>query len=587
MGTSRDPDLLVDWMSTKVLPLLSGEDTARMLLYYSVLHQVAGDRFTNHVTVLEMIKKSGVDLDFRLVESRSVKLLEMLDDKNVNLIAEIVDILKEIPGTITSSSVFGSWAFNVFMRHGESTDNWIEAFSVCQKFMEKMSSGDFKMFAKRCILSAKSIESVPRPARGRIFKKAVKFVEVKIAGRVSGDWADVEVWLQMIKNHSEKFKKPLSIDIISKVDEKYAHCFDKFEMTGGDEIEIVKVIADLVLKDIQKSVITSVIQVWKQNIDQVEPGLMEVLTAVVKQVEGGDIVTEQPYLLISRITSMFSLPGEALSLLLGPLTIMESVPVAHRLALVNMMKELGSTSDSPEAEMDNNRLAELYHIQHEVQKILLKTNVEQSDLKNLETKHNLFCRLLAESTTADQAIKVYSMVSEWEGLEDNNINNVSDNCLLRVALRLLELDPTGNTLLDLLEGVTESQIPSEVAECLMEQVDKERSDKQLGMKIVLKLGMENRYEDVLQALETQTTCDLTLASLLVEQSLACRLVTSPLYPALFRLVTLHEGDLLDKLSHQLREAGYGPQASSLQMISEGMPAALRTMASVAQRFLKR
>ena len=108
------------------------------------------------------------------------------------------------------------------------------------------------------------LKSVPIPARGRIFKKALKFVEVKIASKAVGDWSAVENWLHVVRSHSDRLKQQLSVDLISNIDDKFSDCIDEFEMTGGNEVEILKLLAKLILVKVDLIVPKSLIQVWKQ-----------------------------------------------------------------------------------------------------------------------------------------------------------------------------------------------------------------------------------------------------------------------------------------------------------------------------------
>ena len=81
----------------------------------------------------------------------------------------------------------------------------------------------------------------------------------------------------------------------------------------------------------------------------------------------------------------------------------------------------------------------------------------------------------------------------------------------------------------------------------------------------------------------------------------CRLVTTPLYQQLVEMVVEEEESVGVKVVEQLAQGGHKPQAQSLQvrhlswflslekrdiffqMLFEGVPAGLRTMASVVQR----
>ena len=71
-----------------------------------------------------------------------------------------------------------------------------------------------------------------------------------------------------------------------------------------------------------------------------------------------------------------------------------------------------------------------------------------------------------------------------------------------------------------------------------------------------------------QVLESWTCCTPSLASLLVLRGLAPQLVSSPLLPALAAASLEAEGETSSLLRDQLREAGHGVLAATLQ-VGEG------------------
>ena len=71
--------------------------------------------------------------------------------------------------------------------------------------------------------------------------------------------------------------------------------------------------------------------------------------------------------------------------------------------------------------------------------------------------------------------------------------------------------------------------------------------------------------------------------LLVSRNLVSRLVGTPLYHQLVQMVVEDEESVGMQVVGQLAQGGHKPQAMSLQMVLEGVPAGLRTMASVVQR----
>jgi len=579
-----DPTKLDVWMSDKVLPLLDGEDTDRLLLYYNILEQVgAGKKHDKHVEALNIIKDKRLHVNYRLLEEGSEEVFELLTDDNVEAIAQLLDILKN-PNQ-TSSKVYHCWAFKVFLNHGETKDNWIEAFSVCQKFMDKMAPVDFKSFVKNCILSTKSISTVPRPARGRIFKKAVKFVEVKIAAKSVGDWFEVETWLQKIKTHSDRLKQSLSIDVISKVDEKYSHCFDDFEITGGDEVEIMKLICGLILKDFNINVIMSLVKVWKQDLESCESGLLEVLQAVIDQIlDDGPILSKEPFKLLEFLFKKFDLPPASLSDIISPLCTNEVVPVNNRLTLVKLLKELKVEAGSV-ADLDSSMLASLYETQHEIQTILPEFKVEKADLENNNAKWKLFEKMVVKCSTANQLVDLYKLVQKWEGFEEETATNVDKNCLLMLAYKMLKIDTKGKDLLKLFYNVDDDNFPPTVSQLLVTYCS-DIGNTNLMIKMVLQLRMETKYEQVFEVLTSETSCDHECLRLISTRGLVSRLVGTSLYHQLVQMVLEEEESVGKMVVEQLFQGGHKPQAQTLQMLFEGIPPGLRSMASVVQRLRK-
>jgi len=575
-----DPDKLDDWMASKVLPLLDGSDTERLLLCYSILEEVGSTRHEKQVKALDIITVKGLKIDYRLLEEESDNIFELLGDDNIEIVAQLVDILEN--GKLTASKVYHSWAFKAFIRHGETKDNWIEAFSICHKFMEKMETEDFQSFVRNCILSTKSIALVPRPARGRIFKKAVKFVEVKIAAKAVGDWTGIESWLQKVKIHSDRLKQPLSIDIISKLDEKYSHCFDDFEMTGGNEHEIMVLIASSILQNINVNVIKSLIQVWKQDLESCTVGLLEVLQADVDQIlEVGQEISKEPFKLLENLFRHYDLPATDLSELVSPLCTNEGVPVHQRLTLIKLVKELKVEVGS-ESDLDSSILAALYETQHDIQTILPGFSVEKADLEDNNCKWQLFEKIVTNCTTTTQLLEFYQLVKKWDEFEEETAVNVEKNCILKIAYRLLEMDQEGTDLMKLTANTDKENFPPAASQLLISHCEK-LGQTMLVLKLVLQLQMEDKYEEVLEILFDKTSCDHQCMELLVSRNLVSRLVGTPLYHQLVQMVVEDEESVGMQVVGQLAQGGHKPQAMSLQMVLEGVPAGLRTMASVVQR----
>ena len=381
---SHAPARCRELLQDKVRPLLDGSDLARLLLYHRLQAGLGegGQEHALHVTALTRLTEGGLSLDYSLLSQGGQELLQHLSQENVELVAELRLLLgaREEDLGVGPSAVYGSWAATAFLQHGRQKDNWIEAFSICQKHMDRMAPADFRVFVRSCILSVASLTSVPRPARGRIFKKAVKHCEVMMV-KAPKDWADTEEWLQVVKRHSEKFRQPLSLAVVERLEERHKGVMDSFEMTGGEEVEVLGLVASLLLEAGEVEAVRGVLQVWWQQEDVGEAGL-EVLAALTAQLTGqGPAITPQPMEALAALLKQVSLPVPGVRRLLAPAATQDSLPVTHRLAIVRILKELEPGEDEEPGELDSSLLAELYQTLADIQEVLPQASLAREELE--------------------------------------------------------------------------------------------------------------------------------------------------------------------------------------------------------------
>ena len=462
-------------LETKVLPLLDGADTARMLLYYRLVARVGG-KVEHHIAALNRLTTAAVTVDYNLIVSRSGQLLDLLTAENVEVVAELVEEVGCEGEGVTGSSVLGAWAAKVFMEHGLAKENWIEAFSQSLKFVERVEPREFEGVVRRCILSQAALAAVPRPARGRIFKKAVKQVEVMMVGEPER-WRGTLAWLAGVKAHSEKFRSALSVRVVEELGERLGEVVDRFEMTGGDEVEVVRLLATFLVEGRPLPVVEAVMQLWKQQ-EQVEGAWEEVVGALAGQVRGQGQVVAEPLALLERLAP--SLPAALLSRLLAPLVTEDQVAIKDRLAIVHILKQLG---EGEEVEADTVELAELYQTQHELQQVLPELEVTREDLESADSRRRLLGRLLASCSSAVEVAKVAELSGGWE----------VEGRVFMVASRLLKIDP--KEVVELLEG--EEDLSEDAAVRLVEEGEVVM-DTVVGAHIVLKLGVEERFDQAIQ-----------------------------------------------------------------------------------------
>merc|ERR1719470_217643 len=342
----------------------------------------------------------------------------------------------------------------------------------------------------------------------------------------------------------------------------------------------MKLIAGLILQN-NINVIKSLMQVWKQELDSYAAGLLEILQADIDQIlEVGQDISKEPFKLLESLFRHYDLPAKDLSELISPLCTNEAVPVHHRLTLIKLKElkvEVGSESD-----LDSSILAALYETQHDIQNILPGISVEKSDLENNNSRWQLFEKIVSSCNTTKQLLDFYQLVQKWEGFEEETADNVKKNCILVIAYSMLKLDKEGKDLINLLANVDDEKFPSNTSQLLISHCE-DMGQPMLMVKLVLQLRLEEKYEEVLKILFDQTFCDHECLGLLVSRGLVSRLVSTPLYHQLVQMVVEEEESVNMQVVEQLAQGGHKPQAMSLQMLIEGVPAGLRTMASVVQR----
>ena len=495
----EDSHSLEDWMESRVLPLLDGNDTEMLLLYHTLLaHET-------RINALNIIKENGLKINFRLLEEGHQDIFKEITTHNVDTVAEITDILGTV--AVTPSKIYKYWAFETFLSHGRRKDNWIEAFSLCSDYMDKMAPEDARLFIKECLFSSDAYQHVPRPARGRIFKKAVKFVEVKIAGKSTGDWKILEAWLEQVKDHTEKLKSPLSMDIFNSFGEDDQNYVDEFEITAGEESEILKFLSKLVVNKSRPEVVENFIKVWKQKEDAVNSSFIELLEAVIDQITHcGKVITEAPVIFIENLSSLKSLPE--LSSRLAPLCTNESIPVNQRLAFVKILKQIKFDSETDDsADLDSSMLAALFEVQQDVVRILPDFLVEKNEIENNISRCGLFERILFECVSSKQLLEVYDLIQNWENFEKEVSTDKDKNCLLKLSRRLIDLDPAGRDLLNLFRRVEsgpglEQVFPTNIGKLLVQYCET-LTNKIVFIKLTLKLHYEDGYSSALKVILIQ------------------------------------------------------------------------------------
>ena len=266
---------------------------------------------------------------------------------------------------------------------------------------------------------------------------------------------------------------------------------DRFEMTGGEEADVIRLLASLVMEAKEKKVVEGVMKVWKQE-EEVETVWEELLIAGADQLkeQNENMVVSEPMKLLEKLASLAS--PSIISRHLVPLARDERVSVADRLALVQLLKHVDVQEDEGESVLDSSNLANLYQTQHDIQQILPSFSVTEVDLVSTQSKQNLLEKLLTACEGVLEVQQVAEVSKAWE----------LECWLFTVASRLLQLDQGSEAVVELMvSDLEETRLNDGEAEKLLGLGE---GDGLTSALLILSLGVESSYPRALQVQRKST-----------------------------------------------------------------------------------
>ena len=297
-------------------------------------------------------------------------------------------------------------------------------FSVCLEQVSKLGAEEFRELASSCLLSHTGLATIPRVARPRILKKALKFVEIRRAEKAYGAWDVTERWLQEVRQHFDKLKSPLTTGLLASMSESDQLFVDRLEQSGGEEDRVLRLLISMINADCRPELVRHMIVIWRQDSQAVGSSLLAVFEACVKSLFAGQSIEELDELDVEDACSCLKLllrnyaddllPSSRIRSELAGLCTLESLPVADRLEFIQLLKgieavvkneaEASEQQDADENldDFDGSFLAELYQLQQAVELFLPGSVVKDADLAGPAAKAELLARLLEEASTCHQ-----------------------------------------------------------------------------------------------------------------------------------------------------------------------------------------
>ena len=135
----------------------------------------------------------------------------------------------------------------------------------------------------------------------------------------------------------------------------------------------------------------------------------------------------------------------------------------------------------------------------------------------------------------------------------------------------------------LLEKTNDFNFPQSASENLLSHAGT-LGRKMLYAQFILRLRLQDSYDNAIEILVNESSCDDDTLKLIVSRGLTFKIVRTSLYNHLVQQMSDdYDESFSQQVRDQLTQEGHTAQALSLQMFFDAVPAGLPTMASVVQR----
>ncbi|XP_066468045.1 NBAS subunit of NRZ tethering complex isoform X2 [Tiliqua scincoides] len=627
------PEAFHEHMAKYVYPTIEGRDHQRLLYYFTLLENCACSEVVNstikpetHIRLLKKFKAVAPGLNYKKLTEENVCPLEalgpVLTSQNILSISKLAPKIPDKDGRMLSpSSVYLIWLKTLFWngdahlikKAPETVPEWLHAYDICAKYFDRLCPGDVIIFMDEITFSSKAVTKLSVDSRVEMTKKAIKTMKhvAEKAGKRTADGDDAEGVVSRHMDYEDALSHlqqslahlgTLSHSFISflknsdqNILQEYGHQYDisRSEKEKINEQAVTMCIDGQPLAMIQNLLDVAVGDLGISPRDIVQ-------TAVNKIVRNLSVKSNEcpfkkdPLQILEGIVSAVHTSAENGENLVSsddlldwfrPFCGDDSLPVKPRIQVLQILEQTFHLSD------EDSKLLVLFRTQAVLKAYWPQTQVEITDIENEEKRYSLFLELLDSSENDTEFQPLVILLQAWPPMKSIDIVCPSNNPWVKLGTAMLmkcqqeHKENMGNEILKICRSLYETKHMLS-AECI-----KDLSLLLLDQSLLLpalKLLVESRDQDLhAVALEQiaavakvdDSSCDSELLSLLLDEKLVVKCVSTLFYPHLINhlLARQEEGRWdAEVIAKQLQAAGFPAEAGSLLMASKGTHSALRT-----------
>ncbi|XP_061478724.1 NBAS subunit of NRZ tethering complex isoform X2 [Rhineura floridana] len=627
------PEAFHEHMAKYVYPTIDGRDHQRLLYYFTLLENCVCPEFVKHdikpethIRLLKKFKAVAPGLNYKKLTEENVNPLEALDpvltSQNILSISKLAPKIPEKNGRMLSpSSVYAIWIKKLFWngdphlikRAPETIAEWLHSYDICAKYFDRLHPGDIINLMDEITFSSKAVSKLSVDSRVEMTKKAIKSVKhvAEKAGKRTSEGDNTEevanrhITYEDALNHLQQslaHLETLSHSFISylknsdqNILQEYGHQYDlsRSEKEKISEQAVTMCVDGQPLNMIQKLLEVAVGDLGLSPKDIVKTAVNHVVGALSENGAQSPF-KKDPFQILENIVSAVHTSAENSENLvssddllawLRPFCGDDALPVKPRIKVLQILEQAFHLSDK------DSRLLVFFRTQAVLKACWPHTQVEITDIENEEKRYSLFQKLLESSKDPGEFQHLVMLLQAWPPMKSADVACPSNNPWIKLATMMLmtclqdHKENTGNEILKICRSLYETK------HILSTQCIKELCLLLLNQSLLLpslKLLLESRDQDLHSVALEQITaiakiddsnCDSELLSLLLDEKLVAKCISTVYYPHLINhlLAKQEEGSRdVEEIAKQLQEAGFAAEAGSLLMAYKGTHPALRT-----------
>ncbi|XP_045779272.1 neuroblastoma-amplified sequence-like isoform X2 [Maniola jurtina] len=263
-------------------PAVRGNNHAALIDFFTILKsidektQLCGLTVLEHIKLLKKAKAASPELDYKLLleqptaEEFTAHILSIIKPENVGLLTKFLRTLPpafKIP--VSVNSLYTAWLTKYFFSEGMaggSNKKWMQAWRQCASYFTKLAKEELLKFVAATCFSPEALQRVPPGTRNLMIMQAVDYCQQEQENdfkftKNEQTWAQIGQELTRWARFLENYHSSSVQAVVDASDVPREHCWPELEMSHGDVERVASALARIVMRGgVRAAGLTSLLQ---------------------------------------------------------------------------------------------------------------------------------------------------------------------------------------------------------------------------------------------------------------------------------------------------------------------------------------